>query len=244
MARSSAKARMRLPLAVGFTLATVAIVVGLAAVTFQPAVASHDVDSTTLGIGDATNSAAADQSADSLASLESDAETLSDSNTLSQQASRSITVKDPDPVIVINAIDTLNANTVAAAAELGITDPLPTAPHLLPDEDDGWVQGSVSAYSFQNDDTATGTYDVENTASGRPLATNELTVAVPASQYYLLGHAVAIRYGETIVVATVTDTGGFEGYGRVLDLAPGTWKALGGTSCSSWGVRTVYYKFL
>ena len=71
-----------------------------------------------------------------------------------------------------------------------------------------------------------------------------MTVAVPASQRYLLGRTVEIRYGGKTITATVTDTGGFAGYGRVLDLAGGCWKAFGFSSCYDWGVRAVQYRFL
>ena len=93
-------------------------------------------------------------------------------------------------------------------------------------------------------------YDVDNntggsaTASGSILTSDSVTVAVPASQRYLLGRTVEIRYGGKTITATVTDTGGFASYGRVLDLAGGCWKAFGFSSCYDWGVRAVQYRFL
>lgn len=206
----------------------------------QPAVASHDVDVDTIGIGDARNTAsdAPASSADRMRAASADTESVSSS------ARRSITVNDPDPVIVISAYDATNASTVAAAMALGTTDPLPTAPHIMPDESDGWSLGNASAYSHADNDDGKGNFGTDVTASGVPLSSEGLTVAVPESQAHLLGHAVALRYGETIIVATVTDTGGFESYGRALDLAPGCWKAFGVTDVHDWGVRSVYYKFL
>ena len=235
-----------------FAAAAVAMVVAIAAVSFfalQPAVASHDVDSTTLGIGDARNTATDEQIAaasDRVSSSQaSEADGLaSDSNSLASSASRSITVTDPDPVVVLAGYDKTNPDTEAAALALGTTDPKPTAPHLLPDEDDGWSTGLASAYSCADNDDGAGNFNTDITASGRALSDNDFTVAVPASQSELLGRAVAIRYGETIIVATVTDTGGFAGYGRALDMAGGCWKAFGASTVHDWGVRTVYYKFL
>ena len=81
-------------------------------------------------------------------------------------------------------------------------------------------------------------------ASGAILTSDSVTVAVPASQSYLLGRSVQIRYGGKTITATVTDTGGFASYGRVLDLAGGCWKAFGFSSCYDWGVRAVQYRFL
>lgn len=206
----------------------------------QPAVASHDVDVDTIGIGDARNTAsdAPASSADRMRAASADTDSVSSS------ATRSITVSDPDPVIVISAYDATNASTAAAAMALGTTDPLPTAPHIMPDESDGWSLGNASAYSHADNDDGKGNFGTDVTASGVPLSSEGLTVAVPESQAHLLGHAVALRYGETIIVATVTDTGGFESYGRALDLAPGCWKAFGVTDVHDWGVRSVYYKFL
>ncbi len=220
----------------------IALAVAASAFMLRPAVASHDVDSTTVGIGDLQRSV----SDEDIAAQEDDeaAPIASDTTTLTSASTRTITVKDPDPVIVITAYDKTNPNTVDAAMALGTTDPLPTAPHIIPDEDDGWSVGSASAYSFADNDDGKGNFGTDVTASGVPLSDSGLTVAVPESQSYLIGHAVAVRYGETIVVATVTDTGGFAGYGRAFDLAPGVWKLFGACDVHDWGVRDVYYKFL
>lgn len=218
-----------------------AVLVAVSAVLMQPAVASHDVDSSTIGIGEVQNTVSDEDVQNSAGRLTS---TSASGASLATSAARSITVNDPDPVIVISAYDTNNPRTAAAAQELGTTAPLPTAPHILPTEEDGWMVGQASAYSYSDNDDGKGNFGTSATASGVPLSDYGLTVAVPQSQPYLLGRAVAIRYGETIVVATVTDTGGFAGYGRALDLAPGTWRALGAQAAGEWGVRQVYYTFL
>ena len=106
-------------------------------------------------------------------------------------------------------------------------------------ETDGeWMLGSASAYDVSSN---TG---FDQTASGEALTDTSMTVAVPASQRYLLGRSVQIRYNGVTVTARVTDTGGFAQYGRVLDLAGGVWKAFGFSSTSDWGVRMVQYRFL
>lgn len=106
-------------------------------------------------------------------------------------------------------------------------------------ETDGeWMCGLASAYDVDNNTGGTAT------ASGAILTSDSVTVAVPASQYYLLGRTVEIRYGGKTITATVTDTGGFASYGRVLDLAGGCWKAFGFSNCYDWGVRAVQYRFL
>ena len=106
-------------------------------------------------------------------------------------------------------------------------------------ETDGeWMCGLASGYDVDNNTGGSAT------ASGAILTSDSVTVAVPASQYYLLGRTVEIRYGGKTITATVTDTGGFASYGRVLDLAGGCWKAFGFSSCYDWGVRAVQYRFL
>lgn len=106
-------------------------------------------------------------------------------------------------------------------------------------ETDGeWMCGLASGYDVDNNTGGSAT------ASGSILTSDSVTVAVPASQRYLLGRTVEIRYGGKTITATVTDTGGFASYGRVLDLAGGCWKAFGFSSCYDWGVRPVQYRFL
>lgn len=104
--------------------------------------------------------------------------------------------------------------------------------------DSTWMSGYASAYSLA-DNTGWSA-----TASGETLTDDSVTVAVPASQRYLLGRSVEISYGGVTITARVTDTGGFAKYGRVLDLAGGCWKAFGCSSPLEWGVRVVSYRFL
>jgi len=159
------------------------------------------------------------------------------SDSLKTTAVRTISVKDPDPVLVLSAVDMDDENTVAAAALIGTLDPLPTAPRLQPDTSgEGWMVGQASGYDVASSSTLT--------RSGRSFDDDCVTVAVPQGQEDLLGHAVEIVYGDRTVIATVTDTGGFAKYGRVLDLAGGVFKALGASDTASWGVRTVSYRFL
>ncbi len=106
-------------------------------------------------------------------------------------------------------------------------------------KDDGeWMSGLASAYDIEDNTGGTAT------ASGIPLTHDSMTVAVPVSQSYLLGRSVEIRYAGKTITATVTDTGGFASYGRVLDLAGGCWQAFGFSSGDDWGVRAVQYRFL
>ena len=124
-----------------------------------------------------------------------------------------------------------------AAAAAAANQSNPAAPDGSEVEPDGlWMIGKASAY-----DRGAGQW----TASGEELTDDSVTVAVPASQRDdLLGRSVEIRYGGMTITARVTDTGGFAKYGRVLDFAPGVWKAFGASSCEDWGVRWVQYRFL
>ena len=239
--RASHTKKNHLKGALAFVFAALVVALVVTGFMMKPAVASYDVDSTTIGIGEERNTAEDAEVTRTSGRLESNAESGSQ---LTETAARTITVKDPDPVIVLSAYDDTNPATKAAALELGTTNPLPTAPHIIPDESDGWSIGSASAYEFACNDDGKGNFGTTATASGIPLTDTGLTVAVPQSQSHLIGSAVAIRYGETIIVATVTDTGGFAEYGRALDLAPGCWKAFGASGTQDWGVRDVYYKFL
>lgn len=224
-------------------LFVVTLVGGSAFVALRPAIASHDIDSSTIGIGQVQSTVAEGSLVDPEGRLAAENDSAP-SSSLQRTASRTINVEEPEPVVVLSAVDANNANTVALAETIGTMDPLPTAPRVLPDVSDGWSYGNASAYSFSDNDDGLGNFGTVSTASGVPLSDYGVTVAVPASQSYLLGRAVAIMYNDTVIVATVTDTGGFGSYGRVLDLAPGCWKAFGVSDVHDWGVRGVYYKFL
>jgi hypothetical protein len=169
----------------------------------------------------------------------------SDAVDAKDSAQRSITVKDPDPVVVPIAIDEGNAQAVEKAKEVCTLDPLPTAPHVAPNLNDGtWSSGVASAYSIADNDDGAGNFNTTATASGRALSDSGITVAVPESQQWRLGQVVEICYDGKVVIATVTDTGGFASYGRALDLAPGVYQAFGASSPHDWGTRTVHYRFL
>lgn len=161
-------------------------------------------------------------------------------SSLARASQRSIVVKDPDPVVVYAAVDMSNAQTVAFAEANGTLNPLPTAPRLLPDVTGaGWQMGTASAYDLEDNE------GWDATASGVLLNRGSITVAVPMSQGYLLGRTVQIVYGDKVIMATVTDVGGFAEMGRALDLGPGVWRTLcGGSVPGDWGVRTVHYKFM
>lgn len=228
---------------------------------FDVAQGANKADTTTLGVGSVRSTAApaneesvnpavklgiatADEDgavsatvSDTRAAQDGTSVQASTAESLKTASTRTITVKDPDPVVVLAAVDVENENTVAAAATIGTTNPLPTAPHLDPDTSgDGWLSGQASGYDVASSSTLT--------YSGRAFNDNCVTVAVPQGQEYLVGHAVEIVYNNQVVVATVTDTGGFAPYGRVLDLAGGVFKAFGAPTTADWGVRTVSYRFL
>lgn len=210
---------------------------------------SGETDPSTIGVGSTQASIS-----DSAVSAKDRIVTSSSSSTISNvsetvapttTAQRSITVKDPDPVIVPVAVDESNPTAVEKAKTVCTLSPLPTAPRVAPDVNDGtWQTGVASAYDVETNDDGLGNFGVNVTASGIKLHDNSITVAVPASKAYLLGRIVEICYDGKVVIATVTDTGGFEGYGRALDLAPGVFKALGAPTSYDWGTRTVSYRYL
>ena len=134
---------------------------------------------------------------------------------------------------------------VAKANEVCTLNPFPTAPRVAPNVNDGtWSVGVASAYNVATNDDGRGHFGVTSTASGIALSEGSITVAVPASKSYLMGSIVEICYDGKVVIATVTDTGGFAKYGRDLDLAPGVYKALGFSTPNDWGTRSVHYRFL
>ena len=186
-----------------------------------------EVDSSTIGIG---------------ASQSSNATAIDSQTRLGVSSNNE---KDPDPVIAAVAVDYANPQAVEKGNAVCTLNPLPTAPRITPDFSDGtWSSGIASAYNVSTNDNGAGKFGVSTTASGRPLDEGSVTVAVPASQSYLLGRVVEICYQDKVVIATVTDTGGFGKYGRCLDLAPGVYHALGADSPSDWGTRSIHYRFL
>lgn len=215
-------------------------------------------DSTTIGVGSlqATSSQIsfdpATRIGSSLATTnvqdqaeQSVSDQITDAAHVTDSVQRSITVIDPEPAIIPLAVDETNPEAIKKASEVCSLDYYPTAKRISPDVHDGtWSSGVASAYSITTNDDGNGNFGVTTTASGIPLTNSSVTVAVPASQSHLLGRICQICYNGETVIATVTDTGGFESMGRVLDLAPGVYKAFGFDSYSDWGTRTVYYRFL
>lgn len=231
----------------GVVVVMVAIVVALLFSGATQAQGSGQEDSSTLGFGSSQSSNSSMSAADraSASSDQSDDMAVSETIELNESSQRSITVKDPDPVVVPIAIDETNPEAKQKASEVCTLDPLPTAPRVAPDVNDGtWSTGLATAYNITTNDDGFGNFGVTNTASGIDLTDNSITVAVPAEQSYLVGSVVEICYDGKVVIATVTDTGGFAKYGRALDLAPGVYKAFGASTPSEWGVRTIYYRFL
>ena len=239
------------------SVATLAIVIAaigaLLLFTVNPAQGANEGDSTTIGVGNVQSASTSLSAADRF-KTESNAgssfEAISDlpSETtvnFTMSSPRSIVVKDPDPVVVPVAVDETNPLALEKANEVCTLNPLPTAPHIAPDVNDGsWSKGIASAYNVATNDDGAGNFGVSTTASGIDLHDKSITVAVPESKSSLLGHIVEICYDDKVVIATVTDTGGFAKYGRDLDLAPGVYRAFGINTLKEWGTRTVYYRFL
>lgn len=214
---------------------------------------SKQEDSSTLGLGSSRAQAADTQQLSSAqrasgvadASSSVDGVTVTEAADATEATQRSITVKDPDPVVVPIAVDETNALAKQKANEVCTLDPLPTVPRVAPDVNDGtWQSGIASAYSIETNDDGQGNFGVTNTASGIALTHQSVTVAVPEDKAYLVGSICEICYNGKVVIATVTDTGGFAKYGRALDLAPGVYKAFGANSYTDWGTRNVYYRFI
>lgn len=227
-------------------IALMLIVVAFAFLSFgavTKAQGSGGVDSSTIGVG--KNQSSSTQLSSSERFAQSSNASVSDVSSVSRGAQRSITVHDPDPVVVPVAVDETNPEAIEMAKKYCTLDPLPTAKHIAPDTSDGtWTNGVASAYSIADNDDGKGNFGVTDTASGVELSLTGITVAVPESDAWRLGQICEICYDGKVVIATVTDTGGFAKYGRVLDLAPGVYKAFGCSNVSDWGTRQVSYRFL
>ena len=109
---------------------------------------SKQEDSSTLGLGSSRAQAADTQQLSSAqrASGVADASssvggvTVTEAADATEATQRSITVKDPDPVVVPIAVDETNALAKQKANEVCTLDPLPTAPRVAPDVNDGTWQ--------------------------------------------------------------------------------------------------------
>lgn len=163
--------------------------------------------------------------------------TMSSVESLKTAQQRTFTVEDPEPTIVLAAVDAGDSNTVAVAATIGTTNPMPTAQRLREDTSgEEWLTGVASAYDVASSSTLT--------YSGRSFDDNCVTVAVPQGMEEYVGRPVEIVWNDQVVIATVTDTGGFAKYGRCLDLGGGVWKAFGCETVAEWGLQTVTYRYL
>ena len=157
--------------------------------------------------------------------------------TLSQPATRQLAAQASGSVVVLEAVDLGDENTALAAARIGILDPEGKLKRKKVDTSGSdWLVGQASGYDVASSSILTRT--------GRAFDDECVTVAVPEGQEHLLGLPVEIVYDDMVVVATVTDTGGFAKYGRVLDLGGGVFKAFGFPTTMEWGVREVHYRFI
>lgn len=107
----------------------------------------------------------------------------------------------------------------------------------------GWITCQASAYGGATDPM---TPNPSRTATGTICNDSSMGVAIPMRwpnfrSYF--GRKLEISYGGKSIITTVQDCGGMQG-NRHLDLMPGIWRAFGATSCNSWGVRTVQYRWL
>jgi hypothetical protein len=82
------------------------------------------------------------------------------------------------------------------------------------------------------------------TASGTELTHDSCGVAIDRSMAHLLGRTIEIDYNGTVMTAVVNDTSNSLAYGRLLDLQPGLWHALGFSDEYQWGVRTVQWRLV
>lgn len=159
-------------------LAIVAVIGALTLTITNAAQGANEADTSTIGVGDSQSAsdsqtvAAADRikglsagaSSDGLAQV---SDVPSEAVTPTDASPRSITVKDPDPVIVPVAVDYSNPTAVEKAREVCTLDPLPTAPRIAPDVHDGtWSSGVASAYNVATNDDGKGNFGVSTTASG------------------------------------------------------------------------------
>ena len=113
-----------------------------------------EVDSSTIGIGASQSSNATAIDSQTRLGVSSNNEnqdnTVSEALDPSDGAQRSITVKDPDPVIAAVAVDYANPQAVEKGNAVCTLNPLPTAPRITPDFSDGtWSSGIASAYNRQ-----------------------------------------------------------------------------------------------
>ena len=122
-----------------------------------------EVDSSTIGIGASQSSNATAIDSQTRLGVSSNNEnqdnTVSEALDPSDGAQRSITVKDPDPVIAAVAVDYANPQAVEKGNAVCTLNPLPTAPRITPDFSDGtWSSGIASAYNVSTNDNGAGKF--------------------------------------------------------------------------------------
>ena len=196
-----------------------------------------DPDDSTLGIGTNRSTLSQDYSFDAAYKLGAESAQESPAEPLTQATERVVSSASTEAVVELAAVDLGDPATVLAAAKVGVLNPAKdTARKPIDTSGEGWLIGEASGYDIESSSTLT--------RSGRAFDDDCVTVAVPEGMEDLLGHPVIIVYGDQVVVATVTDTGGFAKYGRALDLAGGVFGAFGYEDIWEWGVREVKYKFL
>ena len=131
-------------------------------------------------------------------------------------------------LLTIGAIYYANLAVQTPISPLGspIASPSPIAsiaPKPTADPDEVWHIGKASFYSTTG---CIGCSDDLRMANGQPLNDNHLTVAFNRSP---LGSKVEIVNQKTLkrAVAIVTDRGGFERHGKIIDMTPATRDAIG-----------------
>ncbi len=197
----------------------------------------EDIDETMAPEDLATSDVVSPSQASDTGAIDAQYGDLSSAESLTVPQQRTFTVEDPEPTIVLAAVDTGDPATVVAAAKIGTTHPLPAAQHLKEDTSgEEWLTGVASAYDVASSSTLT--------YSGRAFDDDCVTVAVPQGMEEYVGRPVEIVWHDQVVIATVTDTGGFAKYGRCLDLGGGVWKAFGCEKISDWGLQTIEYRYL
>lgn len=218
---------------VALSLTSLSLFIGLGTAS-----GAGEPDSTTLGIGEDRSTVQGSQVFDAAAKLGlEDAAQGEDAQLLTQAVQRPVPSSIVQPVVELAAIDMGDSATIEAASKIGVLNPAKSTQLVMIDtEGEGWQVGEASGYDIESSSTLT--------RSGRSFDDDCVTVAVPEGMEELLGHPVVIVYDNMVVVATVTDTGGFAKYGRCLDLGGGVFKAFGFDDIWEWGVREVRYKFL
>lgn len=238
MARQTTETRSRKPVFALLGVVAVALVAASLFVGLNTASGALEPDSFTLGLGSQRQTIDAEKhffnAADKLG-VEAGSDAVIAN--LAQALQRSVASSSLDSVVELAAVDLGDPATIRAAAKIGVLNPpAGVKTRAIDTSGSGWKTGVASGYDVDSSSTLT--------RSGRAFDDDCVTVAVPEGMEDLLGHPVVIVFEGKVVVATVTDTGGFAKYGRALDLGGGVFKAFGYDDIWEWGIRDVHYKFL